>query len=406
MKIVEKGVCAAKGFEAAGVCGGIKHSRKDMALVYSVVPAVAAGVFTTNQVKAWCVRRNQDIIASGNPVQAIIANSGCANACTGEEGKENNIRIAKQLGEVLGIDAGSVVTGATGVIGAQLPMDKLENGIGLLANSKGADGEHALSAATAILTTDTRPKSIAVSANIHGREVHIGGMVKGSGMIHPNMATMLCYLTTDCAITKPLLQKALREAVVESFNMISVDGDTSTNDMAILLANGMAENPTVDMEDEGYREFFEALRHVCLYLAKEMVKDGEGATKFIEVQIHGADTKEHAARMAKSVITSSLVKTAFFGEDANWGRILCAMGYSGAPFNPDTVTIRFQSGAGDILLMDHGTPIVFSEETAAAILREKEITVLVDLEQGEAQATAWGSDLSYEYVKINGDYRS
>ena len=406
MRIIEQGVCAAEGFEAAGVCGGIKKDRKDMALIYSSAPAVAAGVFTTNQVKAWCVRRNRAIIETGGPVRAIVVNSGCANACTGDEGKENNIQIARQLGAALGIDAGSVVTGATGVIGAQLPMDKIRNGIRLLADSKGADGDHALNAAAAILTTDTRPKQIAVSVDIHGTEVRIGGMVKGSGMIHPNMATMLCYLTTDCAIAKPLLQKALSAAVVESFNMISIDGDTSTNDMAVILANGLAQNPILDGEDEAYQQFAAALRHICLHLAKEMVRDGEGATKFIEVQIHGADTKENAVRMAKSVITSSLVKTAFFGEDANFGRILCAMGYSGAPFDPDKVTMRFQSGAGDILLMDRGTPIVFSEELAAAILQEKEVTVHVELEQGEAQATAWGSDLSYEYVKINGDYRS
>ncbi len=406
MNIIHGGVCAPKGFEAAGIMAGIKKEKKDMALVYSQIPAVGAAVYTTNLVKAWCVQRNQEMVQRGGPIQAIVANSGCANACTGQEGKENNETVAAAMAAELGIDKNSILTAATGVIGAQLPMDKLLSGVKILKDNMGSSEKKALEGATAILTTDTRPKYIAVECEIGGVPVRIGGMVKGSGMIHPNMATMLCFLTTDAVISKELLQKALSCTVVESYNRISVDGDTSTNDMAMIMANGLAGNAPINEEGEAYEIFAEALQYVNHYLAKEMIRDGEGATKLIEVQVTGAATKEDAVTIAKSIITSQLVKTAFFGEDANWGRVLCAAGYSGARFDPDKVTIRFASAAGEILLMDCGTPIVFDEEKAAAILHEPEVTVYMDLGAEGESAVAWGSDLTYDYVKINGDYRS
>lgn len=406
MKHIKGGVCAPKGFAAAGVAAGIKKDRKDMSLVYSRVPAVCAGVFTTNIVKAWCVRRNQEIVAAGQPVQAIVANSGCANACTGETGKKNNIRIADTMAAHLGISGDAVLTGATGVIGAQLPMELVLNGTGLLAAAAQESADAADDAAHAIMTTDTQAKQIASELEIQDTKVHIGGMVKGSGMIHPNMATMLCYLTTDVVITRSLLQKALKDAVTDSFNMISIDGDTSTNDMAVILANGLAENPVIEEETADYRAFAEALHEVALYLAKEMVRDGEGATKLIEAKVHGAASHEDAVTMVKSVITSELVKTMFFGEDANVGRILCAMGYSGAAFNPDQVTIRFLSRAGEILLIDQGVVTHFNEDEALQVMKESEITVDITLQEGGCEAVAWGSDLSHEYVTINGDYRS
>lgn len=406
MKTILGGVCAPKGYAAAGVEAGIKKNRKDMALVYSEVPAVCAGVFTTNLVKAWCVRRNKEIAATEQMVQAIVANAGCANACTGEEGKANNIKVAAAMAEALGLETDMVLTGATGVIGAQLPMDKLIEGTRLLKEAVTASAEAADDAAHAIMTTDTVAKQVACELEVQGKTVHIGGMVKGSGMIHPNMATMLCYMTTDLKIEKTLLQKALKAAIVDSFNMISVDGDTSTNDMAVIMANGMAGNEGVVAEDDDFAAFAKALKEVTMYLAKEMVRDGEGATKVIETRIHGAVSHEEAVIMAKSVITSELVKTMFFGEDANFGRVLCAMGYSGASFDPDHVTMKFMSNAGEILLMDDGTPIVFDEEKALAILKEQDIVVDVILQEGDGEAVAWGSDLTHEYVTINGDYRS
>lgn len=406
MKVINGGVCAAKGFAAAGVEAGIKKNRKDMALVYSAVPAVCAGVFTTNLVKAWCVRRNKELVASGQPIQAVVVNAGCANACTGEEGHNNNIKVAAAMAEELGLAENAVLTGATGVIGAQLPMEAMIRGTKLLKEAVCESVQAADDAAHAIMTTDTVAKQIACEVEIQGKTVHIGGMVKGSGMIHPNMATMLCYLTTDVKIEKELLQKALNKVIVKSFNMISVDGDTSTNDMAVILANGLAENEGIVCEDTAYEAFAGALMDVALYLAKEMVRDGEGATKLIETRIHGASTYEEAVTMAKSVITSELVKTMFFGEDANFGRVLCAMGYSGAAFDPDHVTMKFSSKAGEILLMEDGTPIVFDEEKALAILKEQEIVVDVVLQEGDGEAIAWGSDLTHEYVTINGDYRS
>ncbi len=404
---IEGGVCAAKGFAAAGVAAGIKkENKKDMALVYSQVPAVSAGVFTTNLVKAFCVQRNRELVKAGHPIQAFVANSGCANACTGEEGRKNNQTEAEHMAKALGIEPEAVLTAATGVIGAQLPMEAVLSGTELLAQNQDASKEAAFSAATAIMTTDTVPKQAAVEFMLGGKTVHIGGMVKGSGMIHPNMATMLAFITTDAAICKELLQEALLSCVQESFNRISVDGDTSTNDMALVMANGLAENPEIIGKGEDYEAFREALRTVTLSLAKDMVRDGEGASKLIEFIVEGAHSNEDAVTLANSVITSNLVKTAFFGEDANWGRVLAALGYSGAPFDPNNVSITFTSAAGSIQLMDHGTPINFDEEKAAKILAEREVTVLAELFQGEGSATAWGSDLTYEYVRINGDYRS
>ena len=407
MKMINGGVCAAQGFEAAGVAAGVKkNGKKDMAVVYSTVPAVGAGVFTTNLVKAFCVQRNQQLANAGHPIQVFVANSGCANACTGAEGKNNNQHEAEVLAGLLNVPQESVLTAATGVIGAQLPMEAILNGVKMLAEAKKAGVEAAQNAAEAIMTTDTVSKQVAVEFVMGGKTVHLGGMVKGSGMIHPNMATMLAFLTTDAAICQELLHKALLESVQKSFNMISVDGDTSTNDMAIIMANGLAGNTMKTEQDEDYTAFVQAIQLVTSTLAKEMVKDGEGASKFIEVKVNGALCDEDAVTLSKSVITSSLVKTAFFGEDANWGRVLAALGYSGASFDPDNVTIAFTSNAGTILLMDHGTPIVFDEEKAAKILAEREVTVDVDLYQGEGTAVAWGSDLTYEYVRINGDYRS
>ncbi|MBQ7916641.1 MAG: bifunctional ornithine acetyltransferase/N-acetylglutamate synthase, partial [Firmicutes bacterium] len=376
MKMINGGVCAAQGFEAAGVAAGVKkNGKKDMAVVYSTVPAVGAGVFTTNLVKAFCVQRNQQLANAGHPIQVFVANSGCANACTGAEGKNNNQHEAEVLAGLLNVPQESVLTAATGVIGAQLPMEAILNGVKMLAEAKKAGVEAAQNAAEAIMTTDTVSKQVAVEFVMGGKTVHLGGMVKGSGMIHPNMATMLAFLTTDAAICQELLHKALLESVQKSFNMISVDGDTSTNDMAIIMANGLAGNAMVTEQDEDYAAFVQAIQLVTSTLAKEMVKDGEGASKFIEVKVNGALCDEDAVTLSKSVITSSLVKTAFFGEDANWGRVLAALGYSGASFDPDNVTITFTSNAGTILLMDHGTPIVFDEEKAAKILAEREVTV-------------------------------
>ncbi len=407
MKTTGGGVCAPQGFSAAGVHAGLKkNGKKDMALIYSRLPAVSAGVYTTNVVKAWCVRRNQEITAKDRPVRAVIVNSGCANACTGEEGERNNILTAEKTAALLGVQADEVLTGSTGVIGRQLPVDTMIHGASLLTEALTDGDAAALDAASAIMTTDTKAKTTARSVRIGGTEVRIGAMVKGSGMIHPNMATMLCYITTDVSIAKPLLQKALKDAIVPSFNMISVDGDTSTNDMAVMMANGAACNPMIETEDADYAVFAEAVRDITLELAREMVRDGEGATKLIEVRVHGAATHQDAVKMAKSVITSELVKTMFFGEDANFGRIACAAGYSGVRFDPARMSIRFISKAGEISMLEDGTALPFDEEKALAIMREEEITVDIGIREGEAEAVAWGSDLSHEYVSINGDYRS
>ncbi len=406
MNIIDGGVTAAKGFQATGGAVGIKKGIKDLALVKSDVPAAAAACFTTNVVKAASVTRNMAVMEGKSKISGIAINSGNANACTGEEGAAANEKMAETLAECLGVSADSILTASTGVIGAPFPIDIVESGIRETAPKLGNTRADALLAAESIMTTDTYSKEVAVEMEIGGVKVTIGGMAKGSGMIHPNMATMLAFVTTDCAISQDLLQKALSGDVKTTYNMVSVDGDTSTNDTVVVLANGMAGNMEITEEGKDYDVFKEALHYVNERIAKNLVRDGEGATKFIEINVDGAKTCEDAKTIAKSVVTSSLVKAAMFGEDANWGRVLCAMGYSGVKFDPSKVDIAYTSEKGNILLMDQGRPIVFDEEKAASILSEKEITVNIKIAEGCEKATAWGCDLSYDYVKINGDYRS
>ena len=409
MKVIEGSVTAAKGFRAAGNAVGVKGvitEKKDLAIIVSDVPAVAAGAFTTNVVKATSVTRNMKIMEGKGKINAVVANSGNANACTGEEGIQSNEKMAQCLADILGVDSSTVLTASTGVIGAVFPIDTITKGIKATFPMLGYDRNNALMAAEAIMTTDTYSKEVAVEFDLGGKTVHLGGMAKGSGMICPNMATMLSFITTDAAISQELLNKALKEDIKSTYNMVSVDGDTSTNDTVVVLANGLAGNEEVVSEGKDYDAFKEALHYVNERLAKNLVRDGEGATKFMEVNVTGAATETDAKTMAKSVVKSSLFKAAVFGEDANWGRVLCAMGYSGVKFDPQKVDIVFASSAGEILLMDNGTPIVFDEDKAKTILSEKEIQINIKISEGNAKATAWGCDLSYEYVKINGDYRS
>lgn len=409
MKVIEGSVTAAKGFRAAGNAVGVKGvitEKKDLAIIVSDVPAVAAGAFTTNVVKATSVTRNMKIMEGKGKINAVVANSGNANACTGEEGIKSNEKMAQCLADILGVDSSTVLTASTGVIGAVFPIDTITKGIKATFPMLGYDRNNALMAAEAIMTTDTYSKEVAVEFDLGGKTVHLGGMAKGSGMICPNMATMLSFITTDAAISQELLNKALKEDIKSTYDMVSVDGDTSTNDTVVVLANGLAGNEEVVSEGKDYDAFKEALHYVNERLAKNLVRDGEGATKFMEVNVTGAATETDAKTMAKSVVKSSLFKAAVFGEDANWGRVLCAMGYSGVKFDPQKVDIVFASSAGEILLMDNGTPIVFDEDKAKTILSEKEIQINIKISEGNAKATAWGCDLSYEYVKINGDYRS
>ena len=404
---IDGGVTAAKGFEAASAAAGIKYQgRDDMALIYSETPCRAAGTFTTNVVKAAPVKWDQKIVAESPYVQAVVVNSGIANACTGAEGYGYCEETAKEAAKVFGVPENAVLVASTGVIGMQLPMDRLKKGITLLKEAKGTGAEKGTAAAKAIMTTDTVHKEIAVQVELGGRIVTIGGMCKGSGMIHPNMCTMLAFVTTDAAISKELLQRAVSADVKDTFNMISVDGDTSTNDTLLVLANGLAGNPEITEEDEGYRAFAKALSEVNTYLAKKMAGDGEGATALFEVKIIGAETKEQAVTLSKSVVTSSLVKAAIYGHDANWGRILCAMGYSGAQFDPEKVDLFFESAAGRIQIIENGVAVDYSEEEATRILSEPEVTAIADVKLGTESATAWGCDLTYDYVKINADYRS
>ena len=407
MNIINGGVTAAKGFEAAGVEAGIKYkNRKDMAMVYSQVPCKVAGTFTTNLVKAAPVLWDKDIVENSSYAQAIVVNSGIANACTGEQGREYCQKTADKVAACLDIPADSVLVASTGVIGMQLPIDRIENGVELLAAAKKEGLEAGTMAAEAIMTTDTVSKQVAVTFEVGGKTVTMGGMCKGSGMIHPNMCTMLGFVTTDLAISKELLTKVLKEDVQDTFNMISVDGDTSTNDTLLVMANGMAGNPEITEENEDYLKFKEALKFVNTTLAKKMAGDGEGATALFECKVVNADTKENARILAKSVITSSLTKAAIYGHDANWGRILCALGYSGAQFDPENLELYFESKAGKIAIYKDGTAVDYSEEEASKILSEPEVTALVDMKMGNAEATAWGCDLTYDYVKINADYRS
>ena len=407
MKIIDGGVTAAKGFLAAGLAAGIKKgNKKDMAMIYSSTPCMAAGTFTTNLVKAAPVKWDQEIVYHQPSAQAVVINSGVANACTGSEGMECCQMTAQEAAKVLNIEPTQVLVASTGVIGQQLPMDQIREGVRNLAPLlSGARAASAL-AAQAIMTTDTVPKEVAVTVELGGRTVTIGGMCKGSGMIHPNMCTMLSFVTTDAAISREMLQKALSDVVKDTYNMVSVDGDTSTNDTVLLLANGMAENPEITEDCEDYETFKEALLYVNTCLAKKMAGDGEGATALFEVKVVGAENKEQAVTLAKSVITSNLTKAAIFGHDANWGRILCAMGYSGAQFDPDRVDLYFESAAGKLQIIENGVAVDYSEEEATRILSEKEVTAVADLKAGDAKATAWGCDLTYDYVKINADYRS
>lgn len=407
MKVINGGVTAAKGFEAAGVEAGIKYkNRKDMALVYSQVPCKAAGTFTTNLVKAAPVLWDMDVVTNSPFAQAVVINSGIANAATGGPGRVLCEKTAKKAGACLEIPAESVLVASTGVIGMQLPLERIEKGVELLAAAKKEGLEAGTLAAEAIMTTDTVSKQVAVTFEAGGKTVTVGAMCKGSGMIHPNMCTMLGFVTTDLAISKELLTKALKEDVQDTFNMISVDGDTSTNDTLIIMANGMAGNPEITEENEDYQKFKEALNYVNTTLAKKMAGDGEGATALFECRVVNADTKENARILAKSVICSSLSKAAIFGHDSNFGRFLCALGYSGAKFDPEKLDLYYQSKAGKMLIFSNGVAADYSEEEATKILSEEEVTVYVDMHMGTESATAWGCDLSYEYVKINADYRS
>lgn len=407
MEIITGGVTAAKGFLAAGVEAGIKYqNRKDMAMVYSKTPCRAAGVFTTNVVKAAPVLWDKEVVESEWEAQAIVVNSGIANACTGKLGYEYCRETAGAAADALEISPQSVLICSTGVIGMQLPMEKMTEGVRMLAKAIKPGEEAGTDAAKAIMTTDTRNKQVAVKVTIGGKEVTIGGMCKGSGMIHPNMCTMLAFVTTDVNISKKLLQEALSADVQDTFNMVSVDGDTSTNDTLLVLANGQAGNPEITEKGADYDTFVEALHYVNETLAKKIAGDGEGATALFEVKVIHADNKEDAKTLAKSVITSSLTKAALFGHDANWGRILCALGYSGAKFDPEAIELYLESSAGKILIFKDGMAADYSDEEATRILSCSEVTALVDMKMGEAEATAWGCDLTYDYVKINADYRS
>lgn len=407
MKVIEGGVTAAKGFQAAATAAEIKYKgRTDMAMIYSQVPCKAAGTFTTNVVKAAPVKWDQDVVYHHSKAQVIVCNSGIANACTGAEGYGYCKATAQAAAEALQVEESSVLVASTGVIGMQLPIDRIQKGIGAMAPKLSDTLEAGTEAAKAIMTTDTVKKEVAVSVEIGGKTVTIGGMCKGSGMIHPNMCTMLGFVTTDACISKEMLQKALSEDVQDTYNMVSVDGDTSTNDTVLLLANGMAGNPEITEENQDYQTFKEALNYINTSLSKKIAGDGEGATALFEVKIIGAESKEQAVTLSKSVVTSSLTKAAIYGHDANWGRILCAMGYSGAKFDPEKVDLFFESKAGRLQIIENGVATNYSEEEATRILSEPEVTAIADVKMGEAKATAWGCDLTYDYVKINADYRS
>ena len=407
IKQIAGGVTAAKGFEAASAQAEIKYkNRTDMALVYSQVPCTVAGTFTKNVVKAAPVMWDKEIVSKIGRAQAVVVNSGIANACTGKPGMDCCQAEAEHAGKLLGIPATSVLVGSTGVIGMQMPVDRLKAGIEKLVAAKEGTLEAGLAAAKAIMTTDTVHKEIAFEFEVGGKTATIGGMCKGSGMIHPNMCTMLGYVTTDVKISKEMLQKALSADVEDTFNMVSVDGDTSTNDTLLVLANGLAGNEEITCEGPDYDAFCEALNAVNTYMSKKMAGDGEGATALFMTKVIGADTKENARTLAKSVICSSLTKAAIFGHDANWGRILCALGYSGVQFDPENVDLYFEGKSGRIHIFGNGIAQDYSEEEATAILSEEEVTALVDMHMGDAEATAYGCDLSYDYVKINADYRS
>lgn len=407
MKTVEGGVTAAQGFFAAAAMAGIKYeNRADMAMIYSQQPCRVAGTFTSNVVKAAPVLWDKEVVDNSPFAQAVVINAGIANAGTGKQGMAYCKQEAKKTAEQLQIPENSVLIGSTGVIGKQLPIEKIEAGIEMLAAAKKDTIEAGHQAAGAIMTTDTVSKEIAVTFEIAGCQVTMGGMSKGSGMIHPNMCTMLAYITTDAVISKELLQEALSASVTDTYNMISVDGDTSTNDTCLLLANGMAQNPAITQKGPEYDTFLEALNLINTYLARKMAGDGEGATALLEVKVNHAKTKSDARILAKSVITSSLTKAAIYGHDANWGRILCALGYSGVMFDPEQVDIYVESRAGRIQLCKNGQETDYSEAEATKVLSQPEVSVLADMKMGEETAIAWGCDLTYDYIKINADYRS
>ncbi|HOK00301.1 MAG TPA: bifunctional glutamate N-acetyltransferase/amino-acid acetyltransferase ArgJ [Termitinemataceae bacterium] len=425
MQQVTGGVCAPRGFSAGGIWCGIrkKNDKRDLALIVSSVPAAAAAMYTTNRVEAASIQITREHLRSGR-CQAIICNSGNANACTGEAGLAAARRMAAAAAKALNLEEHLVAVASTGVIGVPLPIERVEAHITELVQKLQSNEAGHAAALEAIMTTDTRKKEVAIELVLGGVPVRIGAMAKGAGMIHPNMATMLCFITTDAAITPSLLEVALRQAVSRSFNRVSVDGDTSTNDTVLVLANGKAGNRPIDTDGPDFQLFATALEEVCITLARMIARDGEGATKLVTCTVSGAEHEEDAAALARAVISSSLVKAAMFGADANWGRILCAMGYSGVPFDPTSVRVRFASGNKEILVCEGGAAIPFSEETAKRILSQEEVQILIDLgpeaststdtprdtkggagQRGHA-ATCWGCDLTYEYVKINGDYRS
>lgn len=406
--MIEGGVTAAKGFSAASTAAQIKYKgRTDMAMIYSASPCTAAGTFTRNVVKAAPVIWDRDLVQSGKPMHAVVVNSGIANACTGQEGLDYCRQTAEAAAENLKISADSVLVGSTGVIGFQLPIDRIKAGVAALAEGLGTDAEHGTAAAKAIMTTDTHKKECACTFDIDGRTVTVGGMSKGSGMIHPNMCTLLAYVTTDAAVEADVLQTAVSAIVDETFNMISVDGDTSTNDTLLVLANGEAGNEVISAaQGPAYEALYEAIHMICRELAMQMAGDGEGATKLIEVNVQGMDTIKNARILAKSVICSSLTKAAVYGSDANWGRILCALGYAGVDFDPNELQLYFVDGDKNMLIFTDGAAADYSEEEATELLKKEKVTILAAFHMGEASATAWGCDLTYDYVKINADYRS
>jgi glutamate N-acetyltransferase/amino-acid N-acetyltransferase len=408
MKIINAGVTAPKGFKCAGLRAGVKPGKtnKDMAMIVSEVPAKIAGTFTKNIVKAAPVLWGKKIVEEQEVVRAVVVNTGIANACTGAQGYENVVTEAKEVAALLDIKPEEVVVGSTGVIGQQLPMDVIKEGIKKLVPELKADRQSEEDASWAILTTDTKPKEAAVEVEIAGKTVTIAGMCKGSGMIHPNMGTMLGFITTDAAIDKALLLELQRELIEDTFNMVSVDGDTSTNDTVFVLANGMAENKEIKEKDADYEAFKEGLLYVNQSLAKQIAGDGEGCTRLFEVHVAGADSKENAKILSKSVVTSSLTKAAIYGKDANWGRILCALGYAGVDFDPVKVDISLKSADGVIEIVKDGIATDYSEDEATKVLSADAVTADINVHNGDFEATAWGCDLTHDYVTINADYRS
>ena len=407
LKFIDGGVCAAQGFRAAGIHVGVKtHAtwKKDVALIVSDVECAAAGVFTKNVVKSAPIHVTKAHLVNGK-ARAVIANSGNANACA-PQGEENAEKMCAVAAKAIGCAPEDMVVASTGVIGQTLNISVIEEGMPALYAALAHSNEASDAAAHAIMTTDTVKKEVAVETVIGGKTVRMGGIAKGSGMIHPNMGTMLCFLTTDCAISPEMIKTALLETVNVSFNRISVDGDTSTNDTCCVLANGLAGNALITEKGEDYDAFLEALQALCVTLAKKMASDGEGARHLLTCTVSGAKEEAQAETIAKSVISSTLTKAAIFGADANWGRVLCAMGYSGADFDPETVDVSFASAAGEIAVCQQGRGLPFDEDLAKKILTEHDVEILVDLHSGSAQCTCWGCDITYDYIKINGDYRT